>query len=51
LWRRLGFLPEQLGEVVAVSPTCGMAGASPAYARAVLSGLQAAARLLVDEPE
>ena len=42
--------PERLGEVVAVSPTCGMAGASPRYARAALSALQAAARLLVDEP-
>jgi hypothetical protein len=51
LWRRLGFLPEQLKEGVAVSPTCGMAGASAPYAQAVLGGLRAAARLLVDEPE
>ncbi|HSP36517.1 MAG TPA: methionine synthase [Frankiaceae bacterium] len=50
LWRRLGFVPERLGEVVAVSPTCGLAGASPAYARAALSGLRKASRLLVDEP-
>jgi methionine synthase II (cobalamin-independent) len=50
LWRRLGFAPERLGEVVAVSPTCGLAGASPQYARAALAALQAAARLLVDEP-
>jgi methionine synthase II (cobalamin-independent) len=51
LWRRLGFAPERLGEVVAVSPTCGMAGASPAYVRAALRALGRASRLLVEEPE
>jgi methionine synthase II (cobalamin-independent) len=50
LWRRLGFLPERLGEVVTLSPSCGMAGASPAYVRAALHALGRAARLLVDEP-
>jgi hypothetical protein len=50
LWRRLGFAPERLGEVVAVSPTCGMAGASAAYVRTALHALGRAARLLVDEP-
>jgi methionine synthase II (cobalamin-independent) len=51
LWRELGFVPERLGEVVAVSPTCGMAGASVPHARAALRAARAAARLLVDEPE
>lgn len=50
LWRRLGFAPERLGEVVAVSPSCGLAGASSAYVRAALQALREAARLLVDEP-
>ena len=50
MWRRLGFLPERLGEVVAVSPSCGSAGASAAYARSVTRAVQRAARLLVDEP-
>jgi hypothetical protein len=50
LWRRLGFLPERLGEVVSVSPTCGLAGASPAHARRALRAVRAASRLLVDEP-
>jgi methionine synthase II (cobalamin-independent) len=50
LWRRLGFLPERLAEVVGVSPSCGLAGASPAYARAVLRAVREASRLLVDEP-
>ncbi len=35
LWRRLGLPEEQLREV-AVSPTCGLAGVSPDYARAAL---------------
>lgn len=50
LWRRLGFRPETLGEVVAVSPSCGLAGASPAYVRTALAAVGRAARLLVDEP-
>lgn len=50
LWRRLGFVPERLGEVVAVSPTCGMAGASAPYPAAALKAVRAAARLLVEEP-
>ncbi len=50
LWRRLGFAPERLGEVVAVSPTCGLAGASPQHARAALSAARATGRLLVEEP-
>lgn len=50
LWRRLGFAPERLGEVVAVSPSCGSAGASGAYVRSVTRAVREAARLLVDEP-
>lgn len=51
LWRRLGLLPGALGTSVAVTPSCGLAGASPAYARAALVHCAKAARSLVDNPE
>ncbi|MFB7474838.1 methionine synthase [Kitasatospora sp. NPDC056184] len=51
LWRRLGFAPELLGRRVLVTPTCGLAGASPSHARAALSLSVKAARSLVDNPE
>jgi Cobalamin-independent synthase, Catalytic domain len=51
LWRRLGLAPGTLGSSVAVTPACGLAGASPAYARAALAHCAKAARSLVDNPE
>jgi hypothetical protein len=51
LWRRLGFRPEQLGEVVAVTPTCGLAGASEGYALAAMRRCRKAAGVLVESPE
>ncbi|MEV6975149.1 methionine synthase [Kitasatospora sp. NPDC093806] len=51
LWRRLGFAPELLGRRVLVTPTCGLAGASPAYARKALSLSVKAGQSLVDNPE
>lgn len=51
LWRRLGFAPEALAGAVVVTPTCGLAGASPAYARAALRRCREAGQLLVEEPE
>ncbi|MGW3242206.1 methionine synthase [Streptomyces sp. NPDC001070] len=51
LWRRLGLSPGDLGASVAVTPSCGLAGASPAYARAALVHCAKAARSLVDNPE
>lgn len=51
LWRRLGLDPATLGRAVAVTPACGLAGASPAAARAVLDHCVRAARTLVDHPE
>jgi methionine synthase II (cobalamin-independent) len=51
LWRRLGFPPETLGEVVAVSPTCGLAGASQGYARAALRLCRQAGSALTESPE
>jgi methionine synthase II (cobalamin-independent) len=51
LWRRLGFDPGRLPEVVVVTPTCGLAGATPGYALAALEHCRAAARSLVEDPE
>jgi hypothetical protein len=46
LWRRLGLSHEQLAGQVAVTPTCGLAGASPGHARAALALAREAARAL-----
>ncbi|MFD0413191.1 methionine synthase [Streptomyces sp. NPDC127108] len=51
LWRRLGLNPGSLAESVTVTPSCGLAGASPAYARAALAHCARAARSLADSPE
>ncbi|MEJ8637607.1 methionine synthase [Streptomyces sp. MS2.AVA.5] len=51
LWRRLGLNPGTLAESVVITPTCGLAGASPAYARAALAHGVRAARSLADNPE
>jgi hypothetical protein len=51
LWRRLGLAPELLGRRVLVTPACGLAGASPEYARNALSLSVKAAQSLVDNPE
>ncbi|MGI8721050.1 MAG: methionine synthase [Geodermatophilaceae bacterium] len=45
-WRRLGFDPESLPGAVTLTPTCGLAGAGPAYAVACMTHLQAAGREL-----
>ena len=50
LWHRLGQPAEQLADVV-VTPTCGLAGASPDDARAALVRCTEVARLLTDDPE
>ncbi|MFI9305836.1 methionine synthase [Streptomyces triculaminicus] len=51
LWRRLGLSPGTLAESVVVTPSCGLAGASPAYARAALAHCVRAAKSLADNPE
>ncbi|MFI1729953.1 methionine synthase [Streptomyces acidicola] len=51
LWRRLGLHPGLLTDAVSLTPSCGLAGASPAYARAVLAHCVRAARSLADNPE
>ncbi|WP_217141816.1 methionine synthase [Streptomyces sp. AC627_RSS907] len=51
LWRRLGLHPGLLAEAVTVTPSCGLAGASPEYARRALAHCVLAARSLADNPE
>ncbi|MET9776381.1 methionine synthase [Streptomyces sp. NPDC006367] len=51
LWRRLGLHPGLLAEAVTLTPSCGLAGASPEYARRALAHCARAARSLADDPE
>lgn len=51
LWRRLGLNPGTLSESLVITPSCGLAGASPSYARAALAHCVRAARSLADNPE
>jgi len=51
LWRRLGFDHDRLPGTVVVTPTCGLAGASPRHARAALTASAEIARRLGQEPE
>ncbi|WP_372453556.1 methionine synthase [Acrocarpospora catenulata] len=51
LWRRLGFRPDSLARQVVLTPACGLAGASPAYAKAALIRCREAARVLREDPE
>jgi methionine synthase II (cobalamin-independent) len=49
LWRRWGFPAARLAEQVVVTPACGLAGATPEYARAALAACVEAGRRLRDE--
>ncbi len=51
LGRDLGIPPEELADRVVLTPACGLAGASPTYARAVLSRLREIGRVLAEAPE
>jgi methionine synthase II (cobalamin-independent) len=48
-WRELGFQAEQLHDAVTLTPACGMAGASPRYARAAMAHVREAAKYLLPE--
>jgi hypothetical protein len=48
LWKDLGFSTNQLAEQVVITPACGLAGASPARARAVTEAVREAAKRLAD---
>jgi methionine synthase II (cobalamin-independent) len=45
LWRRTGLEPGRLAEQVVITPACGLAGVSPAAARAALRHCREAARI------
>jgi methionine synthase II (cobalamin-independent) len=49
MWRELGFPADRLAEAVTLTPSCGLAGASPAYARAAMAHVREAARYLQPE--
>jgi methionine synthase II (cobalamin-independent) len=51
LWTRLGFAADLLPGAVVLTPACGLAGTSPAYARAALHRVREAARAVADDPE
>ncbi len=48
LWSKLSFPARQLPEQVVVTPACGLAGASPAYVRSVLTACRDAGRRLFE---
>jgi methionine synthase II (cobalamin-independent) len=48
LWARLGLDQQRLVDQVVVTPTCGLAGASPPHARAALTLAREAARALTE---
>ncbi|MEH0975299.1 methionine synthase [Micromonospora sp. CPCC 205546] len=49
LWDRLGFPRRQLAEQVVVTPACGLARATPQYAREVLAACRDAGRRLAED--
>jgi methionine synthase II (cobalamin-independent) len=51
LWRKLGFPAAQAATQVAVAPSCGLAGATPQAARALLASCRDAGRRLLDDAQ
>jgi len=45
-WNELGFSADRLATAVTLTPSCGLAGASPAYARAAMAHVREAAKYL-----
>ncbi|CAA9242933.1 MAG: vitamin-B12 independent methionine synthase family protein [uncultured Blastococcus sp.] len=48
-WNELGFPAEQLATSVTLTPSCGLAGSSPAYARSAMAHVREAAKYLQPE--
>jgi len=48
-WRELGFSADDLASAVTLTPACGLAGASPAYARSAMAHVREAAKYLRPE--
>lgn len=51
LWRRLGFSPRSLAESVVLTPSCGLAGATPSYVRSALRHCREAGKILRESAE
>jgi Cobalamin-independent synthase, Catalytic domain len=51
LWHELGFAPELLSTAVAVTPACGLAGASPGWVKTAYRVLRQVSQALVEAPE
>jgi hypothetical protein len=51
LWRELGFDPDLLPSAVSLTPTCGLAGASPGWAHSAYRLIRQAVRALNEAPE
>jgi methionine synthase II (cobalamin-independent) len=51
LWHRLGQPADALASRVAVTPTCGLAGAAPSYAREAMAAARAIATALRSDPD
>jgi hypothetical protein len=51
LWRELGFAPELLTASLALTPACGLAGASPGWVRSAYRLIRQAANALAEAPE
>jgi methionine synthase II (cobalamin-independent) len=51
MWRRTGLSPAMLAEQVVLTPACGLAGVSPAAARAALAHCREAARVAAEMTE
>jgi methionine synthase II (cobalamin-independent) len=49
LWNELGFPAEHLHTAVTLTPACGLAGATPGYARAAMAHVREAAKYLQPE--
>jgi methionine synthase II (cobalamin-independent) len=48
-WRELGFPADDLAAAVTLTPSCGLAGATPAYARSAMAHVREAAKFLQPE--
>jgi methionine synthase II (cobalamin-independent) len=48
-WRELGFPADDLAAAVTLTPSCGLAGATPGYARAAMTHVREAAKYLQPE--
>ncbi|SNS05211.1 Cobalamin-independent synthase, Catalytic domain [Geodermatophilus pulveris] len=48
-WNELGFPADRLHEAVTLTPACGLAGATPGYARAAMTHVREAARYLLPD--